>query len=270
MNLLFFCPRWGSESIGWDAFCSKVKQAGFNGVEAGVPFDKAEMEGMRTALEKHQLQLIGQYWQSFEKDFSSHKASYIQHLHHLAQLNPIKIDAQTGKDYFLPDQNKELFAAATAFTNETGIPVAHETHRNKALFAAHITKQYLELLPSLAITADFSHWCNVAESFLEDQQDAVELGIKHAIHIHARVGHTQGAQVIDPSLPEWKDALQTHLHWWRKIATHHLQSGKEELTITPEFGPAPYMMHHPQTKVPLADQWNINVWMMNYLKKELL
>jgi sugar phosphate isomerase/epimerase len=142
MKLQFFCPRWGSESLSWDAFCSKVKLAGFDGVEAGVPFDESEMEAMHTALHKHQLLFIGQYWQSFEKDFAAHKASYIQHLYHLAQLNPIKIDAQTGKDYFSTDQNNELFAAATAFTLETGIAVAHETHRNKALFAAHVTQHY--------------------------------------------------------------------------------------------------------------------------------
>ena len=270
MKPLFFCPRWGSESLSWDVFCKKVKEAGFDGVEAGVPFNKLEMEEMRSALSHYELALIGQYWQSFEKDFTAHKTSYIRHLHHLAKLNPIKIDAQTGKDYFSFEQNKELFDVAATFTRETGIVVAHETHRNKALFAAHITKHYLEEIPSLDITADFSHWCNVAESFLEDQQEAVAIAIQHTIHIHGRVGHTQAAQVIDPALPEWNDALQIHLQWWKQIATHHLQSGKEVLTITPEFGPAPYMIHHPSTKEPLADQWNINVWMMNYLKKEFL
>jgi sugar phosphate isomerase/epimerase len=270
MKLLFFCPRWGSELLSWDAFCHKVQQAGFDGVEAGIPFDKDEIQAMQTALSKHQLQFIGQYWQSFEKDFAAHKASYIAHLHHLAQLNPIKIDAQTGKDYFSFEQNKELFNAASAFTNETGIPVAHETHRNKALFAAHVTKEYLQNIPSLTITADFSHWCNVSESFLEDQQEALNLACIHAIHIHTRVGHTQSAQVIDPRLPQWNDALNIHLQWWKQIAAHHLQDGKELLTITPEFGPAPYMMHHPVTNEPLVNQWELNEWMMNYLKKELL
>lgn len=270
MNILFFCPRWGSELLSWDVFCNKVKDAGYNGVEAGVPFDKDEQGAMQTALSKYNLLFIGQYWQSFEKEFEAHKASYITHLHHLAKLHPIKIDAQTGKDYFSYEQNKELFDAADAFTKATGIVIAHETHRNKALFAAHVTYNFLQQLPSLNITADFSHWCNVAESFLEDQQDAVELAIQQTIHIHARVGHTQGAQVTDPRLPEWNDAMQTHLQWWKRITAHHLQSNQESITITPEFGPAPYMMDHPATKKPLANQWDINVWMMNYLKKELL
>ncbi len=185
MKLQFFCPRWGSESLSWDAFCGKVKQAGFDGVEAGVPFDEIEMQAMQTALHQHQLLFIGQYWQSFEKDFTAHKNAYLFHLRHLAKLNPVKIDAQTGKDYFSFEQNKELFDVAAAFTKETGIVVAHETHRNKALFAAHVTKQFLEKIPSLSITADFSHRCNVAESFLEDQQEAVALAMQHTcIYMH--------------------------------------------------------------------------------------
>ncbi len=270
MTLQFFCPRWGSEAFSWDIFCSNVKAAGYDGVEAGVPFDEKELDEMHTALSKHQLVFIGQYWQSFEQEFTAHKNSYIAHLHHLAQLNPVKIDAQTGKDYFTFQQNKELFDVASAFTQQTGIPVAHETHRNKALFAAHITKDFLQQITMLSITADFSHWCNVAESFLEDQQEAVALACVHAIHIHARVGHTQSAQVIDPRLDLWKDALQTHVQWWKQIAAHHKAQKKDTLTITPEFGPAPYLVHHPLNQEPLSNQWEINVWMMNYLRNELL
>lgn len=270
MNLIFFCPRWGSEDLSWDAFCQKVKTAGYDGVEAGVSFDEREKNEMADALAKYGLAFVGQYWQSFEKDFAAHKASYLKHLHHVASLRPVKIDAQTGKDYFRFEQNKELFDAATDFSVETGIPVAHETHRNKALFAAHITKNFLERIPALRITTDFSHWCNVSESFLEDQAEAVELAGRHAIHIHARVGHSQSAQVTDPRLPEFQTALRHHLHWWKQIISHHRHEEKmKTFTITPEFGPAPYMPLAPLTQQPLADQWEINVWMMGFLKKNL-
>ncbi len=270
MKLLFFCPRWGSEDLSWESFCHKIKAAGYDGVEAGVPFEEDEQSQMKAALEKYELSLIGQYWQSFEKKFDDHITSYIKHLEHIASLNPIKIDSQTGKDYFSPELNNQLFEAAKKFTESTGILVAHETHRNKALFAAPVAKQYLLHNPSLPITADFSHWCNVSESFLEDQQETIDLAIQHTIHIHARVGHMQSAQVTDPRLPEWQEALQYHLEWWKKIYNQHLQQNKSILTITPEFGPAPYMIHHPMTKEPLANQWEINCWMMEYLKKTLV
>lgn len=269
MKILFFCPRWGSEDLSWDEFCHKVKEAGYNGVEAGVSFDEEEKTAQRTALEKHNLFFIGQYWHSFEKDFDQHRSSYTRHLHNIATMQPIEIDSQTGKDYFPAAHNNQLFETAKNFTDETGIPVAHETHRNKALFAAPVAKQYLSQNPSLPITADFSHWCNVSESYLEDQAEAMGLAIQHTLHIHARVGHPQGAQVIDPRLPEWSVALDHHLNWWRQIKEHHVQQQIPLLTITPEFGPAPYMIHHPVTKEPLADQWEINRWMMEYLKREL-
>ena len=116
MKILFFCPRWGCEDLSWDSFCHKVKAAGYDGVEAGVPFEEAAQSHMKAALEKNELLLIGQYWQSFEKDFEEHLSSYVKHLHHLVLLNPIKIDAQTGKDYFLSEQNNQLFTAAKKFT----------------------------------------------------------------------------------------------------------------------------------------------------------
>jgi hypothetical protein len=41
------------------------------------------------------------------------------------------------------------------------------------------------------------------------------------------------------------------------------------MTITPEFGPAPYMPLEPFTQKPLASQWDINMEMKNYLTKQL-
>jgi sugar phosphate isomerase/epimerase len=269
MDLQFFCPRWGSEELDWDSFCKKVKAAGYDGVEAGFPFEQKEIQQARDALHKYDLLLVGQYWQSFEKDLATHKLSYKKHLEHLATFNPIKIDAQTGKDYFSFDQNKELFDIAFNFTKETGILVAHETHRNKALFAAHVTKNFLEHIPGLRITADLSHWCNVAESFLEDQPEVLAMVPQHAIHIHARVGHTQSAQVTDPRHPEWQPALHQHLQWWKEIIYYHQRAGSPTFTITPEFGPAPYMPLEPLTCRPLANQWEVNLWMMELLKQEL-
>ncbi|MEI9806377.1 MAG: hypothetical protein WDO16_00100 [Bacteroidota bacterium] len=108
----------------------------------------------------------------------------------------------------------------------------------------------------------------MAESFLEDQPEALAIAAEHTIHIHARVGHTQGPQVTDPRLPEWQVALYHHTTWWKNIIQYHQRAGTETFTITPEFGPAPYMPIAPVTQQPLADQWAINQWMMGYLQKE--
>lgn len=267
LTVQFFCPRWGQEHETYDAFCRKVKDAGYDGIEAPVPDDEREKEAMMNALSRYDLLLVGQYYQSFEKDFQQHIAAYEKHLRNLMEAKPVKIDSQTGKDYYSFDQNKALFDLAEKLSAEYGIPVAHETHRNKALFSAHNTQSILEQVPQLSITADFSHWCTVAESLLEDQADALALACRRAIHVHARVGHEEAPQVNDPRSPEWERQLNAHLRWWDAILEHHRERGASTMTVTPEFGPLPYMPAMPYTREPLASQWDINIHMMHLLKQ---
>lgn len=267
MKIQFYYPRWGSEEMEWNSFCKKVRQSGFDGIEGPLPEQTWERAVMLTALQEHNLLFIGQYYQSFEKDFEQHKSNYVKFLQLLASGKPVKINAQTGKDYFDFKQNAALFDIAAAISQETGIPVCHETHRNKALFAAHVGYQYLKKLPKLRLTADFSHWCNVSESLLEDQQDAMKLACLRTGHIHARIGHAQGAQVIDPRLPLYSREVEAHLNWWDAVVYHYEKRREPVLTITTEFGPAPYMVQLPFTNMVIADQFDINLYMMRLLKE---
>jgi len=41
----------------------------------------------------------------------------------------------------------------------------------------------------------------------------------------------------------------------------------EVLTVLTEFGPPDYMSTLPYTKQPLADQWAVNVYMMQLLRQ---
>ena len=266
MKIKYFCPRWGSENLSWESFCLKAKNSGYDGIEAVIPLDAHEIVELKQCLKKYDLALIGQYYQSLEKDFELHRNQFMMHMEHIASLQPLLIDSQTGKDFYSEEQNNVLFKDAQSITERTGITIAHETHRNKALFAAHISAALLKSNPYVRITADFSHWCNVSESLLEQQEDNLNLAISRAIHIHARVGHSQSAQITDPRAPEWAGALQAHLTWWDAIVNSRISSGAHLLTITPEFGPSPYMQNLPYTGMPLADQWDINQYMMELLR----
>jgi hypothetical protein len=126
--------------------------------------------------------------------------------------------------------------------------------------------EYFQRIPSLRITLDLSHWVCVSESYLEYQQPAVELAISRADHIHARVGYPEGPQVPDPRMPEYSEALETHLAWWDRVVAKKNQENAL-LTITPEFGPFPYMVQVPATGQPVCDQWDVNRWMMDLLRK---
>jgi len=264
MPVEFYCTRWGSETISWELFCKKLKDAGYDGIEYGIARSatKKELDEVWNCAGKHQLRIIAQHYDTYEADFNQHFDLYQQWLEKIKPYPCAKINSQTGKDFFSFDQNKKLVEAATG----SGLNILHETHRNKFSFAAHVTKTYLQSIPSLQLALDISHWVCVAESFLADQEEAVSLALERTEHIHARVGYPEGPQVPDPRMPEYREALEKHLQWWDRIAE---RKRKENgiLSVTPEFGPFPYMAQVPATGRPITDQWEVNLYMMQLLKE---
>ncbi|MCU7552242.1 sugar phosphate isomerase/epimerase [Chitinophagaceae bacterium LB-8] len=268
MSIQYYCPRWGSESLSWGTFFENVMAAGYDGVECGIAVtaSEKELEEIWNLSAKHNVKIIIQHYDTYVAEFSKHFDQYCAWLEKVKPYPCVKINSQTGKDFFSFEQNQALIEETLRFTENEGVPVVHETHRNKFSFAAHITKTYLEKIPGLKITLDASHWVCVAESFLEDQPQAVNLAIEKTEHIHARVGYIEGPQVPDPRINEWEHALNMHLNWWDKV----VERKKKEnaiLTIAPEFGPFPYMVPLPSTGQPITNQWEVNLFMMNLLKK---
>lgn len=267
MAILFFCPRWGSENLSWEAFINKVKEEGYDGVEYGIGFNMPEqvLDMVWNQADKAGLKIIAQHYDTNDADFSRHYDHYCRWLEKVAGYPVVKINSQTGKDYFSFDQNKQLIDVA----NACGQPMVHETHRNKFSFAAHTTKMYLENIPALRITLDASHWVCVAESYLEDQSAAMQLAMERTDHIHARVGYPEGPQVPDPRITQWEYALDRHLSWWDPVVAR-IQREEKVVTITTEFGPYPYMVHEPSTGKPVVDQWEVNAYMMKLLRDRYL
>ena len=267
MKIAYFCPLWGSEAISFEDFLNRVLEAGYDGVEMSFPLDEKERDQRANLINSYGLKLIAQHWETVDADFLVHSKNFERRLRNLAATNPLFINSQTGKDYYSFDQNKALFDLASQISKETSIPVLHETHRGKWSFAAHVTKGYLDRLPELKIALDISHWCVTAESFLEDQEEAVQKAIRSTAHLHARVGYNEGPQVPDPRVSEWKSALERHFMWWDQVIEKAAKEGKKTFTVTPEFGAPPYMVLHPQTGEPLVNQWEVNAWMMETFKK---
>lgn len=272
MKTAFFCTRWGSEHLPWEDFLSRAAGEGYRGIEVGVAADCTvdELELIFNEAARRNMLVIAQHYGTYEADHAKHVDLYSAWLEKIKAYKPHFINSQTGKDFFSFEQNRSVIDVASAFTQVTGIPVYHETHRNKFSFAAHTTYAYLQQMPSLQLTLDISHWVCVAESYLEDQLDAVHLAIDRTRHLHARVGYPEGPQVPDPRVAEWEHALNVHLLWWDKVAERAKRQGPDALlTITPEFGPYPYMVPMPFTKQPITNQWEVNVFMMHLLQDRL-
>lgn len=266
MDIKFIKSTWGMSEATMAESIERIKEGGFDGVEFRAPEDKEERKELKRIINDLDLVYVGQQWtegDSVKEQIESFKKQF----DHNAELNPIHINSHTGKDWYGIDDNITIFEAAETHAKATGLALVHETHRGRAMFSVNTTLQLLVHFPELRICADFSHWCCVHESFLEDQKERIAKAISHADYFHARVGHTQSAQINDPRAPEWKHALEIHLAWWDEIVSLKKAKGDKVLYCCPEFGPYPYMPEFPITRAPLADLWDINHWMFQLLKK---
>ena len=267
-ELKIMATNWGFGGT-MDAFCAKVKKEGYDGVELWWPADnKMAQDEMFAALKIHQLE-IGFLCGGSQSNPQEHLDYYKKMIDAAAKQNiqrPLYINNHSGKDHFSFEDNKKFIEHTNALAKETGILICHETHRGRMLFAAHITKQFVEKFPELRLTLDISHWCNVHESLLSDQKETVEMVLERTDHIHARIGHAEGPQVNDPRAPEWENAVKQHFEWWDKVVERKKTNG-ERMTFLTEFGPPDYMPTMAYTRQPLSDQWAINVHMMNLLRK---
>lgn len=268
MRILFFRGTWGMAESKTEDQLAKIRAGGFDGVEMGAPEDAGGRQALRRLLDDLGLDLIVQIWTA-GKSPEEHLLSFESQFRRAAELKPVWVNAHTGKDYFRPDENLRLVELGRRLENETGVPVVHEVHRGRMTFSAPTTAALLHAAPDLRLTADFSHWCCVHESLLADQPEAVDLAIRRSAHIHARVGHPEGPQVNDPRAPEWSAVVETHLDWWARIVRHRREQGADTLTITPEFGPPDYLPTLPFTRQPVADLWDINIYMKDMLQERL-
>ncbi|MES2277485.1 MAG: TIM barrel protein [Bacteroidota bacterium] len=272
MDIKFYAPRWGSENIPWPEFAAKAVADGYDGVEVFPLQSLHEQDALLHALEDNNLELALLHSEQTEgKDFGRYKAALKKNLdilatYQTAKLKPQFINSHTGREYYTREQMAECFIICDNFSQKTGIKVIHETHRNKWAYAAHVVKGYLQDFKDVRLALDLSHWVCVSESYLEDQDEAVELALQHADHLHVRVGHPEGPQVTDPRAQENATALNHHLQWWDRWIAHQIKKGRNVCTITPEFGPYPYMSYQCFTNEPIANQWAINVFMKDLLK----
>ena len=269
-DLTIFATNWGFEG-SLDAYGKKVKEEGYDGIEIWWPMEKKAQDELFAMLKKYSLK-VGFLCGAGQRNYDEHHEHFKKMVTAAASnvfQKPIYINCHSGRDYFSYEENKKLIDVTTEVAQKTGIAICHETHRSRMLYAAPVARQYFEKHPELRITLDISHWCNVSESYLEDQPETVALALQRTDHIHARIGHPEGPQVSDPRAPEWEAAVKAHLAWWDAIAAIKKAENKP-LTFLTEFGPPDYMLTTPYTRKPLADQWAINVHMLQLLRRRYL
>ena len=270
MEIKILCPLWGHEHLDIEHFTSRIREAGYDGIDTWIPEDPSAKKKLFDSLEKNELLLVSHQHQAHGVDFSDFKDSFRHYLRLSAEGGPLLINSHTGKDYFSLQQNLELIDIAAEFAAANDILVVHETHRGRVGYSPAVMKDYFDARPDLMLTADLSHWVCVSESFLENFSGVLEEAIARTRHIHVRVGFEEGPQVPDPRAPEWKTAVDHFTGWWDRMVDSRRKAGASLLTFTTEFGPPPYMPTRPFTNAPLADQFDVNCHMKDLIRQRYL
>ncbi|MDR2283110.1 MAG: sugar phosphate isomerase/epimerase [Sphingobacterium sp.] len=272
----FFYPRWGSEHIAWDTFLDSIQKEGYCGVE-WFPFgEDTDHEEVLRLLHGRGLKYtivtcvvepfdhVRVYYQLLEKQLSYYGE--------LAKkiFRPEVISVQMGREYFEVEDIVQGLHLCERISQQYGVPVLQETHRNKWNYGLHTIPRILKLFPGLRLTLDISHWYCVSESYLEDRKHVLEEILPHVDHIHARVGHSQGSQVPDVRERAYRQIVDTHVAVWQKWIDLQKDRGVEQITICTEFGPPPYLISSGNQDLDKDKQWQQNIWIKKHLEHTLI
>jgi sugar phosphate isomerase/epimerase len=268
MNIKIFCQQWGHEHLETEAFFAKVKEAGYDGVDTWIPEKKEERQKFIRLLDDYDLLMVSHQHQATGKNIDEFCKSFEYYLNLSLESDPILINSHSGKDHFTLEQQLQVIDVAENFAVKKGIRVAHETHRGRIGFGPVNGRELFAIRPKMKITADFSHWVCVTESYLGNFEKELDEAIIRAEHIHARVGFTEGPQIPDPRSPFWQEQVDFFLNLWKRIIDYQSSIGTDVFTITPEFGPPPYMWTSLKNNSPVIDQWEINLFMKSLLQEK--
>lgn len=268
MRIHYTKSKWEMWDDSLESFLRRTRDDGFGGTEIWLKTLDEPADEVAAMHREYGLKLVGQVLTEGETPGDHLRSLEAQAAYALA-CEPVLVNHHVGRDRFPFDDNVRLFRRLIRFGEESGLDFVAETHRGRPTYSAVETRRYLEALPELTLAADFSHWMVVHESDLSDQEDTLAVAIGRSRHIHARVGYEEGPQVPDPRAPEWAGHVERHLSLWQRIVDARAEAGAAVLTVTPEFGPPDYMHTVPFTKKPVADAWDVNVYMRDLLRQRL-
>ena len=262
---------WGCAEAGdpqkWAAMLQRIKSDGYSAVESILIFDVNQNPFLfRQLLDKHQLDLIiqlhtGSDWSKYDYcttcDVDEHVASFRLLVKNALQHRPRVINVHSGHDSWDTATAVSYFQQVLAIEQELlvgefqHVVLCHETHRQRLLHSPYQARDILAhpSLAALKINCDLSHWVCVCEKLFDAESDkrrdawwpaVLETAARHCYLIHARVGHAEGPQVVDPRTSPVE--LQAHLGWWKRLMQAHKNRGTTSW-VTTEHGPEPYQIY---------------------------
>ena len=198
----------------------------------------------------------GQYIYCSSCTVEDHVESFRAQVSAALGMDPVMINVHSGHDSWRTSAAvcyfKQVLAVEKEIVSSSATVVVHETHRQRLLFNPF---QAIEILsdPDLAdlkINADLSHWVCCCERLFDDEErdpwwPGLLDNIAQRCHlIHARIGHAEGPQIVDPRRTDlFEKEISAHLSWWECIWKHQRSRGLECAYVEAEHGPEPYQSY---------------------------
>jgi sugar phosphate isomerase/epimerase len=234
------------------SICAETVKRGYAGVETNPVLWRDNAAEARRIVADHGLRLLARA-HTFGQSVTDHLGWVMRCVEMAVDFGSPLVIVQSGADYFDDAQIDEYFTATAVLEQDSGLRLAHETHRSCILYSPWVTARVLDRWPDIWLASDYSHFVIVAERYLETEAALLARFAPRVIHIDARVGTPESPQVADPRTDT--DATGHFTRFWDEI-----HAAGNLATVVPEFGPAPY------APADSADLDDICEWMVGQLR----
>ena len=274
---------WGIDDPISPELFKSIKKEGYYGVEVIrlTWMDEKSRETLVNALNESGLGCVtqihtaggyiegGNYIYCGAYDVETHQKDFSKQLQECKDLlGKVKkggfVNVHAGVDAWSNNEVVQFLEYCFTEIGKSGMKVCFETHRQR-IFGSPFQTRELLALPSLSeskylkLNADLSHWfcaCERVFNPLEEDRDkwwpaVLESVISRCGYLHARFGWAQGPQMADPSAAECETERNLQIAMWKELAKGQM-ANSDEVFVSPEYGPAPYMPWKPGTQEPVA------------------
>ena len=238
-----------------------IRDAGFDG--AGVRFfDYAYAHKVVTTLKEY-----GMTWQAHCYPQSVDDLTPI--IEHVRELGADHINLQPDVRPYTMEECIPLLAGWRRLSQDAGIPMHVETHRNRMTTDLLFTLRLLDCFPDLRLTGDISHYL-VGREFawpISDENHAlIHRILDNCWGFHGRVASREQIQV-QISFAHHKEWLDLFMGWWEYGFRSWRKRAPPDavLTFLCELGPKEYAMTG-RNGYELSDRWEESQYLMSLVR----